>query len=171
MARKIETTITHLEMLADPKLRTPLPRGKFALIRAENAPLHFYRYLYDTIGRDYFWTSRRVLSDEALLKIIHDDLVHIYVLYVEGVPAGFAELDFRKMPTADLAFLGIMPDFIGRGLGRFLLCETIETAWMHHPTKLTVQTCTLDHPSALPLYQRNGFSPCGQEKGEIIDPD
>lgn len=171
MSRKIKTTVTHLEMLNDPKLRAPLPRGKFALIRAENAPAHFYRYLYDTIGRDYFWINRRVLSDDALLKIIHDEKVHIYVLYVEGVPAGFAELDLRKMPTADLAFLGIMPEFLGQGLGRFLLCETIETAWMHHPQKLTVQTCTLDHPRALSLYQRNGFSPCRQEEVEMVDPD
>jgi GNAT superfamily N-acetyltransferase len=171
MTRKIKTTITHLEMLSDPKLRTPLPRGKFSLIRAMNTPVHFYRYLYDTVGRDYWWVSRRILSDEALLKIIHHEQVHIYILYIEGVPAGFAELDLRKFPVADLAFLGVMPDFIGQGLGRFLLCETIETAWMHHPKKMTVQTCTLDHPRALSLYQRNGFSPYGQEEVELIDPD
>ncbi len=170
MVRKVKTTVTHLEMLTDPHLRCPLPVGKTAFIRAETPPVHFYRYLYDTIGQDYFWVNRRALSDEDLLKIIHDDQVYIYVLYMNGAPAGFAELDLRSMPTADLSFLGIMPEFIGRGLGRFLLCETIGLAWMYHPKKLTVQTCTLDHRSALPLYQRNGFTPCGQEEIELIEP-
>ena len=170
MVRKVKTTITHLEMRADPHLHCPPPLGKTALIRAEQPPVHFYRYLYDTIGRDYFWVNRRTLSDEDLLKIIHDEQVYIYVLYMDGAPAGFAELDLRSMPTADLSFLGIMPEFVGRGLGRFLLCETIALAWIHHPQKLTVQTCTLDHRAALPLYQRNGFTPCGQEEVELVEP-
>lgn len=167
MGEKKVTTVTHLEMFQDPVLRCPMPRGKFLLAKAEQIPVHYYRYLYDAVGRDYFWVNRKRLSDPELLAIIHDPKVEIYVLYLNGAPAGFAELDFRRMPTADLAFLGIMPDFIGQGLGRFLLCEAIETAWMHKPKRLTVQTCTLDHPTALPLYQRNGFSPCGQETVEL----
>ncbi|MBL4864004.1 MAG: GNAT family N-acetyltransferase [Rhodobiaceae bacterium] len=170
MVRKVKTTVTHLEMLEDPHLRCPLPVGKTAIMRAERPPAHFYRYLYDTIGRDYFWVNRRALSDTDLLKIIHDEQIYIYVLYMNGAPAGFAELDLRSMPTADLSFLGIMPEFIGKGLGRFLLCETIGLAWMHHPKKLIVQTCTLDHRTALPLYQRNGFTPCGQEEIELVEP-
>jgi len=171
MGRKVKTTVTHLEMLREPNLSCPAPRGKLAFMRAEKPPLHFYRYLYNTVGSDYFWVNRKALSDQDLQTIIHDDQVHIFILYLNGAPAGFSELDLRNMPTADLSFLGIMPDFIGLGLGRFLLCETIDVAWMHRPQKLTVQTCTLDHPSALPLYQRNGFTPCGQEEIELEEPD
>jgi hypothetical protein len=32
---------------------------------------------------------------------------------------------------------------------------------------VTVQTCTLDHPAALPLYQKLGFSPVGQKKENV----
>ncbi len=171
MGQKKTTTVTHLEMLQEPSLICPSPRGKFALLRAEKPPIHFYRYLYETVGRDYFWVTRRALNDEELAAIIHHDQVYVFVLYLDGSPAGFSELDLRKMPTADLSFLGILPEFLGQGLGRFLLCETIDIAWMHHPRKLTVQTCTLDHPSALPLYQRNGFTPCGQDVVELEEPD
>ncbi len=170
MGRKVKTTVTYLEMLGNPHLRCPLPTEKMALVRAEKLPVHFYRYLYETIGKDYFWVVRRALNDKDLTQIIHDERVHIYVLYINGSPAGFAELDLKKMPVADLSFLGIMPEFIGRGLGRFLLCETVGLAWMHNPKKLTVQTCTMDHRAALPLYQRNGFTPCGQEEIELIKP-
>lgn len=171
MGVKKTTMVTHLEMLREPSLSCPSPRGKFALMRAEHPPLHLYRYLYDTVGRDYFWVNRKALSDKELAEIIHDDRVHIFILYLNGCPAGFSELDLRQMPTAELSFLGILPEFLGLGLGRFLLCETIEMAWMHHPQKLTVQTCTLDHPNALPLYQRNGFTPCGQEEVVLEAPD
>ena len=33
------------------------------------------------------------------------------------------------------------------------------TAWAHKPRALTVNTCTADHPRALPNYLRAGFMP------------
>ncbi len=171
MPREIETTVTYLEMRARPHIRSSMPHGKLALIRAETPPVHFYRYLYNTIGHAYFWVNRHVMDDQALLKIIHHDQVHILVLHVNGVPAGFAELDLRKQTAPDLAFLGLMAEFQGQGLGRFLLNAVIETAWMRHPEKLTVQTCTLDHPRALRLYQRNGFTPVRQSHVTLTVPD
>tara|TARA_R110000868_G_scaffold96110_22_gene264429 strand:+ start:1754 stop:2266 length:513 start_codon:yes stop_codon:yes gene_type:complete len=165
-----KTTITHLDMHAEPRLPTVAkPHGKYALMRAEKPPVHFYRYLYDTIGRDYTWVSRRKLSDEALASIIHHDDVEIYVLWLNGAPAGFTEIDYRMMPDADLCFLGVMPDFIGQGIGRFLLCEAIRLAWSRGPERLTVQTCTLDHPNALRLYQRHGFSAYAQSEAMFED--
>lgn len=174
MGRKHKTTVTHLEMLADPmhaKRPCPCPRGRCALLRAEQPPIHFYRYLYDAIGRDYVWVNRKRLTDAELGAIIHDENVEIYVLYMNGVPAGFTELDFRYMPRAELSFLGLMPEFIGEGLGAFLLQEAIRIAWARHPQRLIVQTCTLDHPRALTMYQRAGFSVCGREEVELEEMD
>lgn len=168
MNKKRKTIVTHLEMLAEPRLPPcPRPLGKFALMHAENPPVHFYRYLYDAVGRDYFWVNRKRLSDEALARIIQDPEVAIYVLYCGGTPAGYFEIDFRSMPCAELSFLGLMPEHIGSGIGSFMLREAILTAWAHGPERLIIQTCTLDHPRALPLYQRMGFSPCGQEEVEL----
>lgn len=172
MGKRHKTIVTHLEMLAEPRLPpAPKPHGKFALMRAEKPPLHFYRYLYDTIGRHYVWVSRRTLSDEELAAIIHDGDVEIYVLYVNGTPTGFAELDFRHAGRAELSFLGIIPEFIGQGLGRYLLCEAISLAWRRNPGRLIVQTCTLDHPNALRLYQRCGFTPYAQGEAELEEPE
>ena len=92
------------------------------------------------------------------------------MLYANGVPAGYAELDCRALPVVDLAYFGLMPEFIGRGLGAHLLTAAIENAWRHDPEKLTVNTNNLDHPKALPLYQRLGFRPVRQEAQEVDDP-
>lgn len=164
-------TITYLEMREEPRLHTPVPAEKLAIMRAEEPPVHFYRYLYDVVGHNYVWVNRKRLSDEELAAIIQDPEVELYVLYVRGSPAGYAELDFRKFPDVELAFFGLMPEYIGRGLGRYLLVQAIKTAWQRGPERLHVQTCTMDHPAALTLYQRCGFVPFAQEETTIEDLD
>jgi ribosomal protein S18 acetylase RimI-like enzyme len=155
-----EVVITYLEQ----RERPPLPRiepvaDKLALLRADVPTVSFYHYLYDAVGRVWIWTDRKKLDDEALREIIQDPLVDVIVLYVDGAPAGYYELDRRAMPDIDLAYFGIMPEFIGRRLGPYLLGQAIDAAWRHQPRRLTVNTCTLDHPKALPIYQRFGFHP------------
>jgi len=169
MAKSHKATVTHLEMRARPKNHCPHPMGHIALMRAADPPVHFYRYLYHVVGKDYIWVHRKQMPDDALRAIIEDQRVEIYVLYADGCPAGFCELDFRNMPRAELSFLGVVPEFMGRGFGRFLLCEAIRMAWDKEPEMLTLQTCSLDHPRALPLYQRHGFVPYAQEQVELVD--
>ena len=165
--KRIPTVVTFLEMKAKPLTFAPFPKGKIAILRAENPPVHFYRYLYDTIGRDYYWVDRRKLDDEALAAILHNPLVELYVLHVNGNPAGMAELDFRKKDIAQLAYFGLMPEFIGRGLGLFFLHQADLLAWTKPVSRLMVNTCTLDHPRALALYQRAGFVPYSREERYI----
>ena len=169
---KIELTITYLAMTAPPTLPPAHPpRGaKVALLRARQPTVAFYRFLYDGVGAPWLWWERRTMGDDDLAAVIQDERVEIYVLYVEGVPAGYAELDRRREPIIDLAYFGLLPDFIGRRLGPYLLSAAIKTAWSYKPECVTVNTNTLDHPKALPLYQRYGFKPLRREHLEIDDP-
>jgi GNAT superfamily N-acetyltransferase len=164
-ARRIPMTVTFLEMNARPTaLPPPQPRGKVALLRCDKPPTHFYRYLYDTIGKDYFWVDRKKLTPEALAEVLNDPLNLVFVLYVEGNPAGMAELDLRKSGTANISYFGLMPEAIGKRLGYFFLYHTCMNAWAQGIQRLTINTCTLDHPRALPLYQRLGFTPYNREE-------
>ncbi|HEY4077610.1 MAG TPA: GNAT family N-acetyltransferase [Rhizomicrobium sp.] len=164
-ARRIPMTVTFLEMNARPTaLPPPAPRGKVALLKAEKPPTHFYRYLYDTIGDAYLWVDRRKLTQEALAEVIQDPLNQLFVLYTDGNPAGMAELDLRKQDTANISYFGLMPDAIGKRLGFFFLYHTCLNAWAMPIRRLTVNTCTLDHPRALPLYQRLGFTAYAREE-------
>lgn len=171
MGKIHDITVTFLEMRSAPTYYPPAPSGQIALMRAFEPPLAFYRYLYDAVGRDYVWVNRKRMSDDELRAIIHDTKIEIYVLYHNGWPAGYAELDFRYEPQVELSFMGLTPDAIGLGLGRYLLTQAISIAWARQPERLIVQTCTLDHPNALPLYQRSGFTPYGQEQTTIEDFD
>ena len=107
------------------------------------------------------------------LTVIKDQKVEIYVLSVGNTPAGFIQLDCRSLPAVvDVAYFGLVPDFIGRGLGQYLLDWGVRASWNRDPApqKLTVNTCTLDHPAALTAYQRAGFTPVHQATVEIEDP-
>ena len=171
MGKTATTTTTWLEMLENPHLHVPRPVGHYALMAVKSPPLHYYRYLYGTVGRDYVWVDRLRLSDRELADIIHDEAVELYVTYAEGAPAGYIELDFRPAPQAELAYFGLMPEFTGRGLGKFMLAQAIELAWEKPINRLFVHTCTMDHPAALPLYQKCGFVPYAQEETEVELPE
>ncbi len=165
---QIEVTVTYLEQREKPALAAPPPsRRKTAIMRAENPPVHFYRYLYELIGAPYNWVSRRRMSDDELASIIHHEKVFLYVLYVDGVPAGMAEIDACVADTHELKFFGLAPDFIGAGLGRFFLANAVNLAWSGGPRRVRLETCSLDHPAALPLYQKFGFAVIDRRTGFI----
>lgn len=165
---RVEVTITYLEQTERPVLSpAPHPKRKMAILRAEHPPTHFYRYIYRLVGDPYKWVSRRRLDDDALKEIIQDPAVYVYVLYVDGVPGGFAEIDGRDAETHEIKFFGLSPDFIGGGLGRYFLTNIIDLAWSRGPERVQLETCSLDHPAALPLYQQLGFRVFDRQKGVI----
>lgn len=170
-AKRIPTVVTFLEMKARPHaIPPPQPKNKVALLKADRPPVHFYRYLYDAVGRDYQWVDRKKLNDTQLAELLVDPLVEVFVLYVDGCPAGLSELDFREPNIGQLAYFGLIPDFIGRKLSYFFLYHSALNAWAKPISKLLVNTCTLDHPRALPLYQRMGFIPYSRENRYIEVP-
>ena len=160
MTRKIKTTVTSLKMEQPPHEHIQPPSNfKIALMKLENPPVSYYRYLYNAVGENYDWIDRKQMSDEVLYAEINAKGIDIHVAYVGGVPAGYFELDSRKDDEVWLVYFGITEQFIGTGLGKWLLSEAIATAWLENPQSVRVETCTLDHPRALPLYQRMGFVP------------
>lgn len=168
---KIDVTVTYLEMRHLVAAAQPArPLGQLAIIQARDPTVGFYRFLYNTAGEPWLWYERRVLDDSALETIICDQRVRIYVLYVDGVPAGYAELDQRVSGEVELAYFAIFPHFIGRRLGPWLLDWAVNTAWSFSPERLWVNTCSLDHPKALLIYQRRGFAPYRQETVRIRNP-
>lgn len=161
--KPLKTTVTYLEMRAQPRSHFPLPVNlQAAMMQARSIPLHFYRYLQYRTGRSCHWVYRLRLDDAALSAIVHAERTQIDVLYVDGAPAGFFELFRDEEETVDLAYFGLMPHVHGRGLGKWFLSQAVDAAWALKPLRVTVNTNTLDHPAALPLYQRIGFEPVGQ---------
>ncbi len=164
----LDTTITWLEMAEPPRPKAHLPLGvKAALMRAESMPLHFYRYLMYRTGKPWNWVYRLRMDDDELSRIVHAPTTDIDVLYLDGAPAGFFEIDRSQEGITDLAYFGLMAHATARGLGRWFLEAALESAWSNNPQKVTVNTCTLDHPAALGLYQKMGFVPVKRSQAVI----
>jgi GNAT superfamily N-acetyltransferase len=151
-------TTYYLEMHSPNHRTVPVPRDGLTIIHAKKPTIAYYRFLYDAVGRDYDWISRKKLSDAELAAILNDPRNEVHVLAVDGVPAGFSELDRRKDGEIELTQFGLVPEFIGQGLGRYFLQWTIDQAWSYSPGRFWLHTCTRDHPIALPNYLKAGFA-------------
>ena len=154
---RVAVTVTFLRMdrpPATPALALPIDHQ---VVRVATPSVAFYRYLYNTVGADYVWWLRRAMLDEELAALLHDPLVSIHVLYAGGEPAGFFELDGRGWSDVNLSYFGLMPHAVGSGIGYPFLRQAIDAAWRLGPRGVTVNTCTADHPRALPTYLRAGF--------------
>lgn len=161
---EVAYTITHLEMTARPSWGyPPLPAtSAAALLKADTPPVWYFLSLYDAVGREYAWEDMHALPETEVADQLGRST--LYTVLEHGWPQGFFLLEPMDNGRVDLAYFGMVPQAIGQGLGGWLLKTAILTAWDVPGTqKLTVCTCTLDHPRALALYQKNGFQPTRRE--------
>jgi len=100
-----------------------------------------------------------------LEAFLGSDRVELFSLILDGWPGGFFVLDCRAAGVCDLAYFGLVPEAVGRGLSGWFLGSAVHMGWDRPGVrKMTVNTNTLDHPRALALYQRQGFNPVRREK-------
>ncbi len=76
----LATVVTYLEMRSSPEPR-PERAGSFALWREERPNVDWYRGLFRRVGAEnWLWFSRLVMEQDELEKILHDELVEVWVL-------------------------------------------------------------------------------------------
>jgi GNAT superfamily N-acetyltransferase len=166
---RMNVDVTYLQMLTPAPALLTAPKG-VCVVRAVKPTMSFYRYLYAAVGRQWFWFERRRLNDNELAGVIHDEQVAVNVLYVDGVPAGYVEIDRRQRGEAEIAYFGLIAEFIGRGLGRYFINWTIDDAWRGEVKRVWLHTCSMDHPRAVSVYQSAGLEVYRQETVIIADP-
>lgn len=158
----IDYTVTYLEMTARPKGPfAPLPmNARVSLLQSVAPPVRWFLHLYDGVGAAHEWTDRHNDAPETLRAYLHDANISLFTMMHNGWSGGFFMLDHRTPGQCDLAYFGLMPEMHGRGYGKWMLGEAVRAGWAREGTRrMTINTNTLDHPRALPMYQRIGFSP------------
>jgi GNAT superfamily N-acetyltransferase len=162
----VGTVVTFLEMTQRPPLR-PLPPSPLRLERWKQPDPAKYRTLFRRVGAPWLWYSRLVMDDARLGEEMAE--VHA-VTDRQGIEVGMLELDLRVAGECLIRFLGLVPELAGKGHGRWLFAHALALAWRPRVARVHVNTCSLDHPAALPSYLRAGFTPYRRAFESFPDP-
>jgi GNAT superfamily N-acetyltransferase len=148
-----------LELLALDALRPKrCPDPGFSIRECTVKQWQYNRFLYTTVGAQWKWTDKLTWSDDVWRAYAEADDLRTNVAYLDGSPAGYYELHTDSARDVQIAYFGLLPRFIGRGLGGPLLTDAIEVAFRCGGKRVWVHTCSLDHPAALANYQARGMS-------------
>lgn len=153
-AGHVGTVVTYLEMTARPRPR-PMPPSPLRLRAWPDVAPAQYRALFERVGGRWLWFSRLRMDDAGLAQAIGE--LHA-VIDPAGVEVGMIELDFTVAGECLIRFLGLVPELAGRGYGAWLFAQTLMLAWRKGVERVHVNTCSLDHPAALPAYLKAGFT-------------
>lgn len=116
----------------------------------------FNKFLYELVGSKWAWIDKLKWSDEQWIDYVNDRKLITFVGYHDGSVAGYFEF-IKKGTEFEIAYFGLVPEFIGRGLGGQLLTEAMRSAFNLGATRIWLSTCNLDHPAAIPNYKSRGM--------------
>jgi GNAT superfamily N-acetyltransferase len=157
-------TRTYLEQTTAGDLRpASSPGDDVTVVRVEDCEPSFWRRLYTEVGGAYQWIDRLGWTDSDIRAYLTDPAVSLWVLSARGEVAGYFELRKHEEGggqgfSVEIAYFGLLPAYLGRGLGKYLLSEAAARAWEMGPARVWLHTSTLDHQAALPNYLARGFS-------------
>ena len=166
-----EVTTYYLEMksLSEFKRKNSTVEG-FEIIKCDIPLPEYNRFFYLTVGSPWQWIDKLSWSLEQWREYVERDDLHTWVGYLHGTPAGYFELEKQPDKSVLLAYFGLIPQFIGKGLGSMLLSKAIECAWEMGASRVWLHTCTRDHAHALGNYQARGFKIYKTEVDPIREP-
>jgi GNAT superfamily N-acetyltransferase len=159
-----EVTTYYLEMTSpNDLLPKRVERGDLEIKQAKVPSPELCRFLFTAVGAECYWLSRIAWTYAQWLEWLSRPEVENWVAYVSGTPAGYFEIESQPGGNVEIVHFGLMPQFIGEGLGGHLLTTAVERAWRLGASRVWLHTCTLDHPSALRNYCARGFRVFRQE--------
>ena len=167
----VQVTTWFLQMTDPGRLAPrPDPHPELQVLRAELPSPELSRFLYTAVGADWYWTERLRWTWDRWMQWLDRPEVQTWVAYVNGTPAGFFELEHAG-DAVEIASFGLVPAFIGRGIGTRLLDFALRRAWELSPRRVWVHTCSLDGPAALRTYQGRGLEIYDERVDEVVLPD
>ena len=168
---EIEVTTTELEMLSPGEFRPKtLTRNDVRVKKVEIPTPVINHFFFVNVGRPWKWYSRLKWTLADWKALVGKETTSTWIGYVQGSPFGYIELD-QQAENVEVAFFGLLPQYIGMGLGGYLLSEAIRLAWELTPQRVWVHTCTHDHKYALNNYLARGFAICKKETAMEQVPD
>ncbi|MDX2110266.1 MAG: GNAT family N-acetyltransferase [Verrucomicrobiota bacterium] len=152
-------TTTYLEIKSTDTLHPKTAPDSFVISEVQFKLGAYSRFFYLQVGSPWQWTDKVRWTESQWDAYASREDLRTFVGYYEGAPCGYAELVKDGAGDVQIAYFGLLPQFIGRGLGGALLTQVITHArsW-GEPSRVWVHTCTLDHVAAIANYQARGMT-------------
>ncbi|MEV4054419.1 GNAT family N-acetyltransferase [Amycolatopsis sp. NPDC049688] len=151
----MEEIVTQLEMTAADQLN-PAPAVDGVALRAVR-PGPLIRELHVRIGTPHGWPGV-TRGDAEWDRWLAEPGRHYRLVEYRGEVAGAADFEPQPGGVVEITTFGLVPGFVGKGLGGYALTLVVADAWALPGTRrVWLHTSSLDHPNALPNYLRRGF--------------
>ena len=128
-------------------------------VRLVNPPdFQLNKFFYKQIGKKHRWVDRLIWNENQWIRYINNSNVKTYILQDGNNLAGYFEQIFdQKKLEYEIAYFGILQDYVGKRLGGYLLSEAIKKSFLMGANRVWVHTCSLDHKHALKNYLSRGM--------------
>lgn len=122
-----------------------------------------YLAMYTNVGEEYGWSQRLMMEKNQLISLLQRNSVSIFLYYINGVNAGYFEIDFSDPSKAEIVYLGLTPEYVGKGYGKSIMFEAIRKGSQGGKNLVWLHTCEYDHEKALDTYLKAGFEMVKEE--------
>jgi ribosomal protein S18 acetylase RimI-like enzyme len=129
------------------------------------------RFFYTAVGGDWCWIDRLKWTYDQWLRYLSRPELETWMAFAGGNPAGYFELEVQPEANVEIAYIGLLPQFTGQGLGGRLVTLAAQHAWQKGAKRVWLHTCSMDHPRALANYLARGFHLFKKEEAEEDLPD
>jgi len=151
-------TVYNLEMLRPTAFRPSLARPGLETDLVDPPDPEINRRFYRSVGSPWHWTDRLSWSLQDWHSYVDNPALKTFVGKLDGVEVGYFELEAQNSGNVEIVYFGLLPEYIGNGLGGPFLSAAVEQAWsLAGVARVWVHTCTQDHEHALKNYQARGF--------------
>jgi GNAT superfamily N-acetyltransferase len=163
----VNEIVTYVEM-TDPNQLVPAAPVPGLILEPVDRGSPLVPRILARIGADYGWKSASRTEPEWAVWFARHPGLTFWLLSFEGEPAGMISYDLHPGGEAEILTFGLLPEFVGQGLGAFALTVGVQQAWALAPSvnRVWLHTSTRDHPHALPNYHRRGFRTFKTEPGD-----
>ncbi len=134
------------------------PNINLVLNKVDPPDFQLNRFFYKEIGKKHQWVDRLIWNDQNWSDYLNSSNVKTYVLKLNYDLVGYFEQIFYKDKTeCEIAYFGIIEEYIGKKFGGYLLSEAIKKSFYAKSNRVWVHTCSLDHKNALNNYLSRGM--------------
>ena len=168
MTKKVERNYLEIFSIQDLRINHDIELDN-TITLLEPSDFQINKFFYKNVGKNHRWIDRLSWDNLKWASYLDNNNVLTYVLKLNDELIGYFET-IQDLPnkSSEIAYFGILKDFIGNKFGGYLLSEAIKKCFELNCNKVWVHTCTLDHEHALKNYIDRGMKIFKQETINLI---